>query len=126
MFDNVGKKLQQSINSLLKIVPAANPVLTASNARGSRANSRASREGPSSNTHINHQDLNPQQMLRQSSTHSASKEKKIIIGHELGGSNAKIPVSPTQNRKIIFNPAPQAHPPPVPLYMPPKPIHTQP
>lgn len=126
MFDNVGKKLQQSINSLLKIVPPANPVLSSSNARGSRANSRTSREGPSSNQHINQLELNPQQALRQSSTHSVSKDKKIIINHELGGSNAKIPVSLTQNRKIIFNPTPQAHPPPVPLYMPPKPIYAQP
>lgn len=75
MFDNVGKKLQQSINDLLKIAPPSNP---APKINHSRANSRASREGPPSSHHINYQDLN-QQPLRQSSAHSVDKNKNSVI-----------------------------------------------
>ncbi len=66
MFDNVGKKLQQSINNILKIAPHP---LTGSTFRGSRANSKNSRDGQGSNQHINYQDLN-QQPFRQSGTRS--------------------------------------------------------
>lgn len=76
MFDNVGKKLQQSINNIVKIVPTqgSGPAFW-----GSKSNSK-SKDGQGSNQYHNYHHPN-QQLFKQSGTQSVEKNKPSIINY---------------------------------------------